>query len=660
MSDSTSRLPARPSLEQLSKQAKELLRQYRAGQMGALNRFRAANSQSDRHASAESASLADAQFVIARELGFETWAKLKHHIEMMRPSGIEQFEHLAKMLADAYSSGDAGAIRDINCSQGTSFVWEWKAIDMQRRLPRWFSSENRTPDLALADAQNMVAHAYGFENWDAFGASFQQLPEDPRSAPIFLSTRPPFYKIDWKENRLTVQGPQADQNWDAIFAVIKEHRIAKLNAPGVTDAVMQRLSRLDHLTDLDIGGSKALTDEGALHLARMPQLRFLAFGGWSTEITDHALSVLRHLPELRRFGAGWTRGVSDAGMANLAFCEHLEDVNLMGTPAGDGAIRSLAGKPRLRRFRTGTGVTDRGIALLHQFPLFKSWSGGEIQYSLMSADAEPNFLLLDGPFTDTGLAGLAGLDGLFGLSFFWHCPTFTSAGLEPLKYLANLGFLGCQGKHCDNQAMQHIAAIPRLRMLMGQNAVADDYGFEALSRSHSIEYIWGRDCPNLGSRGFGALSSMSALRGIAVSCKNVDDASLSALPRFPALRQLMPMDVPDTGFRHIGRCENLEGLWCMYCQDTGDAATEHIAGLKGLKDYYAGHTRITDRSLQTLGRMVSLERLGFWQCAALTDAGIAHLTGLPNLREITLDGLPGVTKNVMDLFAPHVRANYVG
>jgi hypothetical protein len=296
MSDSTSRLPARPSLEQLSRQAKELLKQHRAGEPGAADRFRAAKAQS--------VSLSDAQFVIARELGFETWAALKHHIEEIRPPGIEQFEQLARMLADAYFSGDVESIRAINRQHGLSFVWERQALDMQRRLPGWFASQSRTPELALADAQEMVAHAYGFENWDAFRGSFQQLPEDPRSAPIFLSTRPPFYKIDWEENRLTVLDPQTDQNWDAVFAVIKDHGIVKLTAAGVSDGVMQRLSRIDHVIDLDVGGSKALTDEGALHLARMPQLRSLSLGGWSTEITDRALTILRHLPELRRFGMG--------------------------------------------------------------------------------------------------------------------------------------------------------------------------------------------------------------------------------------------------------------------------------------------------------------------------------------------------------------------
>ena len=128
---------------------------------------------------------------------------------------------------------------------------------------------------------------------------------------------------------------------------------------------------------------------------------------------------------------------------------------------------------------------------------------------------------------------------------------------------------------------QNISAILRLRMLMGQGAVASDDGFTALSRSQTIEYIWGRECPNLGGRGFTALAAMPALSGLAVSRKNVDDTALSALPSFPALRALMQMDVPDEGFRHVGRCERLEEPWLVYCRDTGDAATERIAACPG-------------------------------------------------------------------------------
>src|SRR5437763_1027242 len=83
--------------------------------------------------------------------------------------------------------------------------------------------------------------------------------------------------------------------------------------------------------------------------------------------------------------------------------------------------------------------------------------------------------------------------------------------------------------------------------------------------------------------------------GDAVGSKNVDDESLSPLPHFPALRELTPVGMTDPGFRHVGACGRLERLTCMYCRDTTDMATEYIAGLE-LKYYYAGLTRITDRS----------------------------------------------------------------
>ena len=118
------------------------------------------------------------------------------------------------------------------------------------------------------------------------------------------------------------------------------------------------------------------------------------------------------------------------------------------------------------------------------------------------------------------------------------------------------------------------------------------------------------------------------------------------------------MDVSDDGFRHVGRCEQLEDLWCMYCRKTGDTATSQIAGLSRLKTYYAGATKITDRSLEILGRMSSLQSIEFHECARITNAGVALLAGLPQLREITVGGSPKVTRDGMAVFPITVRANY--
>jgi hypothetical protein len=659
MSDSTSRLPARPSLEQLRKQAKELLRDFRAGDTAAEGRLSAVIPRLTDPAQSDDLTLADAQFVLAREYGFKTWAELVRHVGAIASSSRhEEFEQIASDLFAAYY-GDPDALQRMGEYFGRHVSLEELRARTQERLSALPDAENRIANFSLADAQGLVARIYGYESWAKLAESIAQPPGDPRSAPLGLSSAPPFYKIDWKGSILEPRPPLSDKDWDVIFGVMNEYQITGLNAGGqMTDAAMERLPQLDHVTHLNLGGSMRLTDEGLKHLAYMPQLQVLEVGGWKTPITDRGLEVLRHLTELRTFQSYWTQGISDAGVANLAFCDRLESVDLLGTQTGDGAINALTGKRRLRRFKTGRLVTDAGLPLLHQFPVFKTWQGGDISYSLMSADAEPNHLLLDGPFTNNGLASIAGLDGLFALSFFWHVSALTAEGLKPLAALPNLGFLGCQDELCNDEAMRHIAAIPRLRMLMGQGSVASDDGFTALSRSQTIEYIWGRKCPNLGGRGFTALAAMPALRGLAVSCKNVDDAALSALPRFPALRGLMPMDVPDDGFRHVGRCAPLEELWCMYCRDTGDAATERIAGLSRLKTYYAGATQITDRSLEILGRMQSLESIEFYECAGISNTGIAFLTGLPRLREISVGGSPNITREGMAVFPAAVNVNY--
>jgi hypothetical protein len=263
--------------------------------------------------------------------------------------------------------------------------------------------------------------------------------------------------------------------------------------------------------------------------------------------------------------------------------------------------------------------------------------------------------MLRGLFTDKGMAQLVGLDGLFALNVDSDQLAITGAGLAPLVNLANLGWLAFDAK---DESMPYIAALPRLRFLLCQDTVASDDGFVALSRSQSIEYIWGRRCYNLRRRGFMALANMPALGHLSVSCKNVDDVGLSALPQFPALGELMPMDVPDDGYRHIGRCERLESLVLMYCRDTTDAATQHIAALPRLKTYFASYNRITDRTPEILSRVDSLEDVTFDSCAGLSNVGIAALARLPRLRELRVESMPRVTADVATAFPPSVRVRY--
>jgi hypothetical protein len=466
------------------------------------------------------------------------------------------------------------------------------------------------------------------------------------------------------------------KDWDTVIGLMREMRIEGLRAEGqMTDALLGRITQLDHLTYLSAQASAQVTDAGLRHLAGLPHLEHLDLSG--TMISDQGLEILRELPRLKAFKLVHTSGVSDVGLGNLSYCDHLEHVDLMGTPTGDGVIKALTGKAQVRELFCGNNVTDAGLALLQEFPVFKKWLASDQPTPLSAADPtyretieSPNHLWLNlkSPITNEGLAKLERLDGLYSLTlfattgfgpFYDSNSAVTAAGLSHLRVLPSLRRLGCCANLCSDEAMRHISALPRLRFLMCQDTVAGDEGFAALSRSRSIEQIWGRRSYNVSGRGFAALAAMPKLRGLSMSCRNVDDEGLSSLPRFPSLREFMPINVSDDGFRHVGHCKELEILRCMYCGDITDRATEHIAGLSQLKSYQAWSTEISDRSMEILGRMPSLENIVLHNCPAVTNAGLAFLAQLPRLREITIESLPRVTSEGPAMFPANVRVNIV-
>lgn len=74
-------LPARPSLEQLRKRAKDLLRDAQRGDPAAVARLRTGAYAGS---TGTPPMLAHAQLAIAREHGFPSWPKLVHHVESLR------------------------------------------------------------------------------------------------------------------------------------------------------------------------------------------------------------------------------------------------------------------------------------------------------------------------------------------------------------------------------------------------------------------------------------------------------------------------------------------------------------------------------------------------------------------------------------------------
>jgi hypothetical protein len=643
-------LPERPSLEQLRKQAKDLLRAWRAGDPAAEQRVRAQKPH------AREPVLADAQFTVARELGLESWPKLVLHVEALKHDSVLRLARIAEDIVAMYTRHDNEALARLSTAFGGEQEIGRVRNSIASRVRQLPDGEQRLANLTAADVRLLLARQLGFDDWWAYIDSARQPPEDARSASRGYSATPPFYRIDFENDSIEPRQPMSRNDWQRLIDVMRETGVGGLNARGqMTDEALELLGSYDGVKRLKLSGSRAVTDSGLAHLAKLPQLEELELAG---RITDRGLEVLRHLPELRKLELFWHTGISDAGVANLTFCDQLEHVDMLGSTTGDGAINALRGKRRLQHLKTGRLVTDAGLPLLHDIPLLKERSSLEAKADLMAFDAARGHLLIDGPVTNGGLGALAGLEGVRGFHLFWHAKGITSDALGVLRELPSLGFLGCEGKLCDDTAMRHIATIPNLRVLQAQGAVATDDGFAALAKSRTLEAIWGRENPNLHGRGFAALAEMPALTSLAVSCKHVDDVALSLLPRFPKLTWLVPIDVSDDGFEHVGRCERLEKLTCMYCRDTGDRATEQLAELKKLRYYYAGQTQITDRSLEILGGMSTLEEVELSACNSISNDGLAHVAKLPRLRKVAFDATPRVSRAALALFPHDVRVDF--
>jgi hypothetical protein len=635
--------PATPrrNLESLKKEAKRWLAALRDNDPDARARLtRAIPNPPDDPA------LRDVQLALAREHGFAGWSDLKDAIESQgsKPAMVGQYDEMAGALLEAYRTGAPEAME-----RHYRFTWHrrsWPAMRsyVQYDLGKRPASPDDDVHITIDDARYLVAVEHGFENWNAV----EQFARSAQSFGGQLIAAKPIRLVHMDEygDEVTVA---SSRNWHEIATLVEAHPSAHLDGGGqVTDEVLALLARVPTIVSLGLGGSHALTDDGLRALAHLPNLRALDISG--APISDTGLEPLGELTKLETLNLAGTR-VTDRGIGVLEANRTLREVNLAWTSTGDGAIAALAGKSRLGHFMTGTLVTDSGLAMLHQWPVYKTWQAGEAKMALVSYRAAPNQLSLRGNFTDRGMQYLRGLDGLFGLNIDDAALALTADALEPLVSLPNLGWLGVDAK---DDWMPYIARMPKLRFLGAQDTTAGDDGFVALSKSQSIEYIWGRRCHNLRTRGFTALTNMPKLRGLSVSCLNVDDAGVSALPSFPALRELMPMDVPDAGYRHIGQCSALESLVLMYCRNTTDAATEHITGLRNLAYYFNSYTTITDRTPALLSTIDSLERVTFDACHNLTNAGVAELARLPKLKQVRVSGR-GLSPGVAKLFPGRVR-----
>ena len=154
MSDRHFELPAHPDLEYYRKQAKHLLHAYETGDAAA--RARVADVLGDR--AAGRVLLSDAQFVLAQEHGFRTWAEFRAHIQSRGTAEDRPVYRLMGMSPGSYASMADVLLTDLRRNDPGALR------RLRAYVPR-HSAATAASAAELRDARLIIAREVGFPTW---------------------------------------------------------------------------------------------------------------------------------------------------------------------------------------------------------------------------------------------------------------------------------------------------------------------------------------------------------------------------------------------------------------------------------------------------------------------------------------------------------------
>ncbi|MDI6101707.1 ankyrin repeat domain-containing protein [Actinoplanes sp. NEAU-A12] len=154
MSDRHFELPAHPDLDYYRKQAKDLHRAYAAGDAAA--EARVGEVLGGR--GTKRFQLTDAQFVLAQEHGFESWAKFRAHIECRNTTEDRPVSRLAGIRATSYASMADALLVELRRNDPGALQ------RLRAYVPRHASTASATT-AEVRDARLVIARELGFPAW---------------------------------------------------------------------------------------------------------------------------------------------------------------------------------------------------------------------------------------------------------------------------------------------------------------------------------------------------------------------------------------------------------------------------------------------------------------------------------------------------------------
>jgi len=207
---------------------------------------------------------------------------------------------------------------------------------------------------------------------------------------------------------------------------------------------------------LDLRGC-AVSNAGIAHLTGLKNLRALRLSGKSgvTTVDDGAMADIGKLTKMKALLLDFL-WVSEDGLARLKGCQHLEEIYLARTLAGDEAMAMLQHFPKLRKLRiSATQITGKGLAALSKLRQLEDLDISECSQLF-----------------DSDLAPLAAMTQLKRLNL-WR-DAITDVGVAHLAPLSKLEWLNLDNTQLTNAGLAHLAGMRKLTFLhLGSTSVSD-------------------------------------------------------------------------------------------------------------------------------------------------------------------------------------------
>jgi hypothetical protein len=487
-------LPERPNLDQLKRQAKELLEEWR----------RAPSSD------AQDLRLRDAQLALAQKYGFDSWDALRVRVEDL--------------------SGHSGAREPRR-----GIVYDDPILDVIP-LKGPFTKD---------DARRLAEQGVGGVKVEA---------SVPPHALVHLADVPTLRRIDLSNRNDLVDDDVAfleAMPWltavslancgkigDKAVAYLRRHQeLEQINLQWTAagDQSVAALAGKRRLSRVVLGN--ALTDAGVARLRDFPALAiasgadsFLAVSMART-LTDQALidiGALKGVAALDlHMSAFGSPHYTARGVAHLGAMTSLEALNFHGQLATDPVLREIAGIPKLRWLhcqdivsgddgfialgacttleklaaRFCAHVTDRGFAAIARLPRLASLNlgGPKLTDAAMAHLADAPRLKELGPilFGDDAFAHIARIPRLEKLTNMYNRST-TDAATRHLRNHSRLVYYSAFGTQITDESLRILAGLPRLETLEFENCagISDD-GVRELTRLPRLRRLTVWSCVNV-------------------------------------------------------------------------------------------------------------------------------------------------------------------